>query len=68
MIPSIKFKNPPFLLSFMASFRCASCNYRFTPRGDRMPGTCPYCSERTVRPERDVFDVNDFLDEGDKQQ
>ncbi len=47
----------------MGSFRCASCNYRFTPKGDRPPKICPYCSEQTVLAERKVFDVNDFLDE-----
>ena len=31
----------------MAKFRCSNCNYVFEPQvKERMPGRCPYCSNR----------------------
>jgi DNA-directed RNA polymerase subunit RPC12/RpoP len=25
-------------------YRCANCNYRFSPKTDKVPNRCPYCS------------------------
>lgn len=45
----------------MEELQCEDCNYKFMPKGDRIPLTCPYCDKKGTL--RKVKKMQDWIDE-----
>ncbi len=32
-------------------YKCNDCKYKFSPKTDRTPNRCPFCSSHSIQPE-----------------